>query len=123
MWALRAVLIAIVIIVVIAFAYYNLAIDQRVEISFGPLHQPNQVDVPLLTVVFWSFAAGVLLSLVLFVSTYIRLSVQMRSAKKKIKALDNEVLVLRNRPIEESADLLKGADRPGNEIGSAFTEE
>ncbi|UCG61999.1 MAG: LapA family protein [Candidatus Zixiibacteriota bacterium] len=107
MWALRAILIALLLILVVGFAYYNLYPSQTVDIN---LIFAERFDVPLLTVVFWSFVAGVLVSLVLFVSVYIRMSVQMRAATKRIAALEGEVAVLRNRPIEESADLLKGAD-------------
>jgi hypothetical protein len=61
-------------------------------------------------VVFWSFVAGMILSLILFILIYVRQAVQIRGLQKVIRSLENEVTVLRNRPIEESADLLKGQD-------------
>ena len=121
MWAIRAVLIAILIILVVAFAYNNFGEDQTVDVNLKPFYH-NYADVPLVTVVFWSFVAGVILSLLLFITTYIKLSVQSHSARKRIKSLENEVAILRNRPIEESADLLSGADSKNNEIKSAFEE-
>ena len=82
----------------------------------------DYVDVPLVTVVFWAFVAGVLLSLFLFITTYIKLSVQTHTLKKRIRSMESEVAVLRNRPIEESADLLKGADSENDRVESAFEE-
>lgn len=117
MWVLRAILIAVVIIAVVAFALYNVGSGQEVTID---LVWVKYVDVPLVTVVFWSFAAGVVVSLLIFISVYIRLSVQLRSARKQARALEGEVTVLRNRPIEESADLLKGSEEQGGKVRSPF---
>lgn len=103
MWAVRAFLIALLIIVLVAFAYTNLQLDQKVSIN---VLTANYINVPLLTVVFWAFVGGILISLILFISIYIKLSVQLRYLNKKIFALESEVTVLRNRPIEESADIL-----------------
>jgi len=118
MWVLRAIIIALIVICVVAFAFYNVGATQRVSVD---LILARYVDVPLITVVFWSFVSGVLVSLVMFVSTYIRISVDVRSARKRIQALEGEVAVLRNRPIEDSADLLKGADRADPEVESPFS--
>jgi uncharacterized membrane protein YciS (DUF1049 family) len=119
MWALRAILIAAVVVVVVAFAYYNSSQTQTVSVN---LIWAKYINVPLITVVFWAFVAGVLVSLVLFISVYIRHSVQLRSARRRIKALEGEVTILRNRPIEESADLLKGADQKQAEAEAALDE-
>ncbi|MEE8576511.1 MAG: LapA family protein [candidate division Zixibacteria bacterium] len=119
MWAVRAILAALMIIVVVAFAYFNLSPSQTVDVN---LIYVKYLGVPLVTVVFWSFVAGMVVSLILFISVYIRLSVQIRSSTKRINALEGEVAVLRNRPIEESADLLKGADEKHLEVKSPFTE-
>lgn len=120
MWAIRAILVALLIVVVVAFAYFNFNPAQKVDVN---LIYVKYLDVPLVTVVFWSFVAGVLISLILFISVYIRLSVQIRTAAKRIAALEGEVAVLRNRPIEESADLLKGADEKKLETKSPFNAE
>ncbi len=121
MWALRAVLIAMLIVVVVAFAYNNFGVDQTVDVNLKPFYH-NYADVPLVTVVFWAFVAGTVLSLLLFITTYIKLSVQGHTLRKRIKSLEGEVAILRNRPIEESADLLKGADQKSGDIESAFEE-
>jgi len=119
MWVFRAILIALLIVIVVAFAYFNFSPTQTVDVNLIYL---KLIDVPLVTVVFWSFVAGILVSLILFISVYFKLSVQLRSAKKRAQALDNEVTVLRNRPIEESADLLKGTDDKQKEIKSPFED-
>ncbi len=120
MWVIRAIIIALLVIVVVAFAYFNFSPSQKVDVN---LIYVKYLDVPLVTVVFWSFVAGVLVSLVLFISVYIRLSVDIRTASRRVTALEGEVAVLRNRPIEESADLLKGADEKQLEVESPFTDE
>jgi len=108
MWAVRAILIVALVLCVVAFAYFNLALQQKVDVH---LIWEQRVDVPLLTVVFWSFVVGVLLSMVVFMLIFIKQSVQMRSARRQIKALEGEVTALRNRPIEESADLVASGER------------
>ena len=117
MWAIRAILIAVLIILVIAFAYKNFSVEQVVDVHLEPL-MGDRGDVPLVTVVFWAFVSGVVLSLLLFVTTYIKLSVQLRSQRRRVRALESEVNILRNRPIEESAGLLEGVDKRQNDIQS-----
>lgn len=108
MWVLRAILVALVVVCVVAFALYNVGSGQAVAVD---LIWVKFVDVPLITVVFWSFAAGVLVSLLLFISVYIKLSVQLHSVRKQARALEGEVTILRNRPIEESVDLITHSEK------------
>jgi len=117
MWVLRAILVALVVVCVVAFALYNVGSGQVVTVD---LIWVKFVEVPLITVVFWSFAAGVLVSLLLFISVYIKLSVQLRAARKQARALEGEVTVLRNRPIEESADLLMRSEKQEEKANSPF---
>ncbi|MEW6412989.1 MAG: LapA family protein [Candidatus Zixiibacteriota bacterium] len=119
MWAVRAVLVALLVIVVVAFAYFNVSPSQKVDVN---LVYAKYLDVPLVTVVFWSFVAGLVMSLFLFISVYVRLSVQVRAATRRIQSLEGEVGVLRNRPIEESADLLRGSDEKRLETKSPFAD-
>ena len=109
------------ILVVIAFAYNNFGADQVVNVHLQPLF-PDRIDVPLVTVVFWAFVSGVVLSLLLFITTYIKLSLQIHTMKKRIRALENEVTILRNRPIEESASLLAGIDIQSEESDNLLDE-
>ena len=80
------------------------------------------VNVELVEVVFWAFASGVVLSLLLFITTYIKLSLQIHTMKKRVLALESEVTILRNRPIEESASLLSGLDKQSEESSPLLDE-
>ncbi|MEA3297612.1 MAG: LapA family protein [candidate division Zixibacteria bacterium] len=119
MWAIRSILLIFLVLCVVAFAYYNTASDQKVSVN---LIWVNFIGVPLITVVFWSFVTGVLVSLFVFVSAFIRQSVQARSAHRRIRSLENEVTVLRNRPIEDSVDIISDAEKGRTGEMSAFTE-
>ena len=121
MWIIRTVLVLVLLILVVGFAYNNMGPDQKVAVHLQPLFA-NYIDVPLVTIVFWAFVGGAILSMLLFVSIYVKLSVQAHAARKRIRALEGEVTILRNRPIEESAELLKGADRMKDEEASPFAE-
>ncbi len=113
MWALRAILVAIIVIAIVAFALYNVGLDQRVDVN---LIWQSFNQVALIEVIFWSFVSGLVLSLLIFISVYIRMAVNLRTIKKQLRALESEVTVLRNRPIEESVELLQNEiskDRKG----------
>jgi uncharacterized membrane protein YciS (DUF1049 family) len=103
MWVLRSILILIIIAIIVGFALYNSGADQAVDIN---LIWTQRFDVPVITVVFWSFILGALVSWLLFITVYLRLANQIREANKALKGLQAEVTALRNRPIEESKDLL-----------------
>lgn len=122
MWVVRTVLVLLLLLLVVGFAYNNMASDQKVAVHLQPLFY-NYVDVPLLTIVFWAFMGGAVLSMLLFVAIYLKLSLEARTARKRIRALESEVAILRNRPIEESVELLKGADRRNEETESPFAEK
>ncbi|HOD65834.1 MAG TPA: LapA family protein [candidate division Zixibacteria bacterium] len=119
MWAVRAVLITVIVIAVVAFAIHNVGEYQKVDVN---LIWKSYHQVALVEVVFWSFVAGIAVSLVMFVSVYIRLSMAGRAMRKQVRALEAELAVLRNRPIEESAQVLD-EDVPGRrDLTSPFDE-
>ncbi len=120
MWAVRAMLIIALVLCVVAFAYYNSAAQQNVKVN---LIWATYVDVPLITVVFWSFVPGVLVSLFVFMSVFIKSSVELRAARRRIKALEGEVTALRNRPIEESVDLVASGRPSPPEDKPLFTND
>ena len=103
MWVFRSILILIIIAVIVGFAVYNSGPNQTVDID---LIWAKRFNVPIITVVFWSFILGSLVSLLLFISVYLKQSGQWRDAQRAIKGLESEVSALRNRPIEETQDLL-----------------
>jgi uncharacterized membrane protein YciS (DUF1049 family) len=90
--------------VIIGFAFYNSGKDQTVDVD---LIWMQRYDVPLITVVFWSFLLGVVISWLLFVTIYLKQYNQIRHTKRMVKGLQTEVTALRNRPIEESKDFLE----------------
>jgi len=106
MWIFRSFLILIIIAVIVGFAYYN-GPDQRVDVN---LILTQRYSVPVTTVVFWSFILGALVSWLLFISVYLKLWNQVRDANRSVKGLMTEVTALRNRPIEETKDLLEKKD-------------
>ena len=116
MWVIRAILIAIIFIAIIAFVVLNPITSHLVDVD---LYFAKYVDVSLAVVVFWSLVAGMLVSLILFISIYIKLSVQLRIANKRVSALESEVSILRNRPIEESANLIRDTKQE-DDIKSPF---
>lgn len=103
MWVFRAILILVIIAVIVGFAVYNSGPNQTVNVD---LVWAKRFDVPVITVVFWAFILGSLVSLLLFISVYLKQSNQLSDANRSIKGLQGEVTALRNRPIEETKDLL-----------------
>jgi uncharacterized integral membrane protein len=104
MWVFRSILILVIIAVIVGFAVYNSGPSQTVDVD---LIWAKRFDVPVITIVFWSFVLGSLISLLLFISVYLKISNQLSEAQKAIRGLHTEVTTLRNRPIEETRDLLE----------------
>jgi uncharacterized membrane protein YciS (DUF1049 family) len=122
----RAIVIILVVAFVVcfmAFVVYNSNHDQRVDVHKQPFASGTFHNVALAEIVFWSFLSGVLLTVLVFLLIYIRQSVQLHSVRRRVRALEGEVTILRNRPIEESADLLKGADLKASTTASPFEED
>ena len=115
MWAVRAIGIFLAISLVVGFVVYNYSMDQRVAVN---LYWKQYENIPLLVVIFWSFLAGMAISLVLFVGVYLRQLTQISSARKTIKGLNDEVSALRNRPIEDSRDMF-GDEESARPVKSA----
>lgn len=103
MWVLRSILVLILIAVIVGFALYNSGPDQTVDVN---LIWAQRLGVPVITIVFWSFVLGALVSWLLFITVYLKQSNQIREANRMVKGLQTEVTALRNRPIEETKDLL-----------------
>jgi len=93
----------VIIGIILGFALSNSGLEQKVDIN---LIWTQRYDVPILTVVLWSFILGALVSWLLFVTVYLKQSTQLNKANREIKGYRDEVTALRNRPIEESKHLL-----------------
>ena len=118
MRAVVTILVVVLIVCFLAFVVYNSA--QRVDVNKQPFAQGTYHNVALAEVVFWAFVAGVALALLVFLLMYIKQSVQLRAARRRVRALEGEVTILRNRPIEESAELLKGVDLKSDDMTLPF---
>jgi len=103
MWVFRSLLILIIIAVIVGFALHNTGPDQTVDVN---LIWTKRLNVPVISVVFWSFMLGAGVAWLLFVTVYLKQANQLSKARRAAKGLETEVAALRNRPIEETKNLL-----------------
>ena len=68
MWVFRSLLVLIIIAVIVGFALHNTGPNQTVDIN---LIWTQRVNVPVISVVFWSFMLGATVAWLLFVTIYI----------------------------------------------------
>lgn len=121
MWIVRLIVIMALVGGLIIFAFNNARPNQVVDVNLQPFYA-NYTDVPLLTVVGGAIVGGMIIGLILFGLMYVRQSVSLHDASRRVKALENEVAILRNRPIDEVADLMSGSDSRKAESRSLFDE-
>lgn len=95
MWAVRMLLVIVLVVVVVWFSVYNS--EERVTVA---LYNVTYEDIPLIVVSYWTFVAGMLITLVLGLSYFWKLSLDLRDARRDSKRLLTELAALRNRPIE-----------------------
>lgn len=118
---MRLIVIIALVSILILFAFNNVRPDQVVDVNLQPFYA-NYTSVPLLTVVGGSIVAGLVIGLILFGLMYIRQSVSLHEASRKAKALENEIAILRNRPIDESLELVAGSEQKKPDVRSIFDE-
>ena len=99
MWIVRVILIVALFIALLGFSIQN--VEEKVEVV---LANTKYVNVPLIYVVYWACIAGLLISIILFVAIYLRQVTELRRQKRTIDSLNNEIIALRNRSIEEADD-------------------
>lgn len=100
MWAVRLLLLLVIVMVIIGFSIYNSA--EKVQVN---LVTARYVDVPMIFVAYWAFVIGMFVSFVLGVSYYLRATNQLRDAEKEKKKVLAELTALRNRPIDETEEV------------------
>jgi len=108
MWIIRSAIILVIFLILLGFSFENNYQLTTVNI-FG-----KQYDaVPLMIVIFVSFAAGVIFWFVVSVFQYFRISGQMQDYKRKNKQLLEEIKALRNLPFDEVTpqDMLPSAKK------------
>ena len=106
MWAIRALLVIVLVVGIVGFSVLNS--EERVTVQ---LHDTTYYNIPLIVVTYWSFVGGMLVTFVLGLSYFWKLSLDLRDTRRENKRLLSELTALRNRPIEalERLDLEEGA--------------
>ena len=95
MWAMRVLLLLVVIVLIVGFSIYNSAERVAVHLIFG-----SYENVPMIVVTYWAFVLGMLVSFLLGVAYYLRITNQMGEREKDNKRMLAELTALRNRPID-----------------------
>jgi len=95
MWAMRVLLLLVIIVLIVGFSIYNSA--QRVAVHLVVASYEN---VPLIVVTYWAFVLGMVVSFLLGIAYYLRITNQIREREKENKRMLAELTALRNRPID-----------------------
>lgn len=95
MWAMRVLLLLVVIVVIVGFSIYNSAQRVTVHLIFG-----SYENVPMIVVTYWAFVLGMVVSFLLGIAYYLRITNQIREREKDNKRMLAELTALRNRPID-----------------------
>ena len=105
MWALRALLVIVLVVVIVGFSVLNS--EERVTVQ---MYSATYYNVPLIVVTYWTFVAGMLVTFVLGLSYFWKLSLDLREVRRENKRLLTELTALRNRPIQ-AIDHLETGER------------
>jgi uncharacterized integral membrane protein len=96
MWILRWLFIAVIMIVVLAFALQNL--EQRTIVRFWNWQSS---ELPLILFLFEAFVVGLLVWFLVAIFHELQLRSEIRHVRKENKKLEAELKALRNLPLEE----------------------
>jgi uncharacterized integral membrane protein len=96
MWILRWLFIAIVMIMVLAFALQNL--EQRTVVRF---YTWESAELPLILFLFEAFVVGLIVWFLVAIFHDLQLRSEIRRIRKENKKLRSELTALRNLPLEE----------------------
>lgn len=96
MWILRWFFIAVIMIVVLAFALQNL--EQRTVVRFWSW---ESAELPLILFLFEAFVVGLLVWFLVAIFHELQLRAEIRRIRKENKKLQAELTALRNLPLEE----------------------
>ncbi len=97
MWIVKWILGAVLIIIVLGFAFYNQ--DQVAHVKVGFWTSP---EVPLYLIVYFAFSLGILTWLFVSIFKILQLKVECRQLNKENKLLTDELNRLRNLSVEEA---------------------
>jgi uncharacterized integral membrane protein len=107
---LAAIALLIITVAIIAFAVLNPG--ERVTVSLGFRVYEN---VPLILALFVAFVIGIALTLLYTLYYFIDLGLNVRRLKKRNKDLEEELIAIRNIPIEETLEETRSEE--GKEVG------
>jgi uncharacterized integral membrane protein len=93
---IAAIALLIITVAVIAFAVMNPS--ERVGISLGWVAYN---DVPLILALFVAFLVGIILTVLYSLYYFIDMGLNVRRLKKRNRDLEDELVALRNLPLEE----------------------
>jgi uncharacterized integral membrane protein len=106
---IAAIALLIITIAIIAFAVMNPG--ERVSISLGWVAYEN---VPLILALFSAFVIGIILTVLYTLYYFIDMGLNVRRLKKRNRDLEDELVALRNLPLEEPSE---GSDsQEGKEV-------
>ena len=96
---IAAIALLIITIAIIAFAVMNPS--ERVGISLGWIAYEN---VPLILTLFVAFVIGIILTVLYSLYYFIDMGLNVRRLKKRNRDLEDELVALRNLPLEEPVE-------------------
>ncbi len=103
MWAIRAALLLLILLVIIGVTLLNNAETVAVNLLFV-----RYDSIPLIAVIYWSFLAGIVITIVLGLSYVFKLQSEIRRRGKEMKRLSLDVADLNRqltRAQEENQEL------------------
>lgn len=96
MWIIRTLLIIILIGIIVGFVIYNS--HQQVSIE---LFGKQYIEIRMISVIFFSFVIGMLVTFVLLIFVMIKMQGRLRHQKRENRKLLEEITALRNMPLED----------------------
>jgi uncharacterized integral membrane protein len=108
---IAAIALLVITVAIIAFAVMNPG--ERVMINLGWRIYDN---VPLILTLFLAFVIGILLTLLYTLYYFIDLGLTVRRLKKRNRNLEDELVAIRNLPIEGSLEEMQSGE--GKEVVS-----
>jgi uncharacterized integral membrane protein len=89
-----------ILCIIVLFGAFNMQI-----IGIKYFFNKEPIEIPLFVVMIISFLIGMLITYLLFITDRMRLKKELNRIKKSLKEKDNELLRLRNLPLEEEKNI------------------
>jgi uncharacterized integral membrane protein len=96
---IAAIALLVITVAIIAFAVMNPS--EHVRLNFGWVAYQG---VPLILALFVAFVIGIALTILYCLYYFIDMGLNIRRLKKRNRDLENELVALRNLPLEESPE-------------------